>query len=248
MSSENNRSVEYDAERPQLTKSLISQPKLFKVPPLTPALTQWVELIAPHMRLTGDEPSRAFFETAQNGCCWGEFDALDEILQGLRPPENVLDIGPGLGRSSVFICRRMNWDHTCFHFYEGNGSTTKYTLNGPRFNDSFCGNIELLEQVLEYNGLINRHIYNASDLDYKLSAIPQKFDLIYSFFSVGFHWSLAHFIGEIDQLLKPKGIGIFTVPDNFEAFDALNRFDYKIHAYRNVYPPGKMGKLLHLSR
>ena len=55
----------------------------------------------------------------------------------------------------------------------------------------------------------------------RLSAVPGPFDLIYSFYSVGFHWSLEHFLDEILSLLAEDGTGVFIVPAGFVEFSAL---------------------------
>jgi hypothetical protein len=49
------------------------------------------------------------------------------------------------------------------HAYEGDGKSTKYTTLGPRFEDSFCGNILILKQILSYNAVENVTIFDASE-------------------------------------------------------------------------------------
>ena len=87
----------------------------------------------------------------------------------------VLEIGPGLGRSLVFFSKKFGWQHCDLHAYEANGTTTKYTMTGPRFEDSFCGTISELRRVLDYNGIINVTIHDAKFV--AMRDLPGPFDL-----------------------------------------------------------------------
>jgi hypothetical protein len=54
-------------------------------------------------------------------------------------PGKILEIGPGLGRSLVFFSKKMGWETSEIHAYEGEGSTTKYTTLGPDLTILFGG-------------------------------------------------------------------------------------------------------------
>ena len=58
-----------------------------------------------------------------------------------------------------FFAKKLGW--TDLSAFEGNGTKTKYTYLGPRFEDSFCGNIEMLRHSLEFNGLKNVTIFDS---------------------------------------------------------------------------------------
>jgi hypothetical protein len=138
----------------------------------------------------------------------------------------VLEIGPGLGRSLVFFSKKLGWKDCDLHAYEGEGKTTKYTMNGPRFEDSFCGNISELRRVLDYNGIANVTIHDAKSVTMK--DLPGPFDLVYGFYTIGFHWSLEHFFDEVLALIGQTGIAVFTVHRNFQPFVRLHKAPYRL--------------------
>ncbi|NQZ99695.1 MAG: hypothetical protein HRU01_24580 [Myxococcales bacterium] len=193
---------------------------------MTEALVRAIRLISPHLDFIPNETSRGLWESDQNGACWAEYEPLSDTLSALAKPMRVLEIGPGLGRSIVFFSKKFGWEDCDLHAYEGDGETTKYTLNGPRFEDSFCGTISELRRVLDYNGITNVTIHDA-----KLAALkdlPGPFDLLYGFYTIGFHWSLEHFFDEVLGLIGKTGIAVFTVPSNFQPFPRLRQLPYRL--------------------
>ncbi|HKK16860.1 MAG TPA: hypothetical protein VJ981_09130, partial [Gammaproteobacteria bacterium] len=203
----------------ELDKRLSEMETVFHAPPFTQELVQAIKLIAPHFNLAPDESSRKFWEADQNAACWGELEALGPMFKAIKKPHRVLEIGPGMGRSLVFFTRKLGWENCELHAYEGTGTATKYRLMGPRFEDSFCGNLELLQQVLEYNGLKNVRIIDA--YKHRLADLPGPYDFLYSFYSIGFHWSLEHFLDDILGLMNEESVAVFTIPPQFNPFPAL---------------------------
>jgi len=225
--------------------------RIFCAPPLTPELSAAITLIAPHFAFTAteesaDEEYRKIWEADQNGACWREFETLAPLFRVLPRPKKILEIGPGMGRSLVFFSKKRIWDGAQTHAYEGDGSTTKYTMLGPRFEDSFCGNIGALRYVLEFNGIRDVTIYNARDVN--LKDLPGPYDLIYSFYSIGFHWSLEHFLDDLLPLMGDRSIAVFTTPLNFRPFPGLTGLDYRSIEFAPVWPKDARIKMLVLSK
>jgi len=125
----------------------------------------------------------------------------------------------------VFFSKNLDWSACDLHAYEADGTTTRYTVNGPRFNDSWCGTIPELKVALDFNGVGNVTIHNANQV--KMTDLPGPFDLVYGFYNIGFHWSLEHFLPEIMTLIG-DGVGIFTLSPKFEPFPALKSVNYEI--------------------
>lgn len=222
---------------------------LVEAPPMSAELVDGIRLISPQFRLqVDDEDSRLFWQGNQNGLCWGEYEALAPVLDAMPRPSKVLDIGPGMGRSVVFFKKKMGWRDVPFHLYESSGDDTKYTKAGPRFDDSFCGNWDALEEVLKHNGIDNIERFDAADLDAKLSNLPGPYDFIYSFFAIGFHWSLEHFLDEILGLMHDDSIGAFTLHDRFDRFDSLGDVPYRVVNFRRSWPRDTWTRLLVMSK
>jgi hypothetical protein len=229
-----------------LDERLASMEQVFHAPPLTRELVAAIRLISPHLDFGTGEKYRLAWEKDQNGSCWGEYEALASLLTTLPRPEKILEIGPGVGRSAVFFSKKLGWRSSDIHLYEGDGNTTRYTTLGPRCEDSFCGNIAMLRYVLEYNGIHNVTLFDAKE--WKLRDLPGPYDLLYSFYSIGFHWSLEHFLDDLLPLMHEKSIAIFTVPNEFVGFPRLEELSHRIIDWKAVWPKESWHKMLILSK
>lgn len=232
----------------ELEPSLVDRELYFRAPELTPDLLNAIQLISPQFHLRLDDTSRRFWELNQNGLCWGEYLALEPYLERLGTPSAVLDIGPGMGRSTIFFKQVKPWQPVKFHLYESTGESTKYTKAGPRFSDSFCGNLSLLEFLLQHHEIENYEIFDAADLDTKLGNLPGPYDFIYSFFAVGFHWSIYHFLDEILDLMTDRAIGAFTLHDRFTDYDGLKHLPHRIVDFQRSWPRDRVSKMLVLAK
>jgi len=220
--------------------------QLFHAPPLTIELVRAIKLISPHLNLKTTELGRLTWENDQNGSCWCEYEALAPILGAMSRPRRLLEIGPGLGRSIVFFSKKLGWESSDIHLYEGDGDCTKYTTLGPRFEDSFCGNIRMLQHVLSYNGVTNATVFDARQ--FQLSDLPGQYDLLYSFYSVGFHWSLEFFLDDLLALMHRTSVAIFNVPLEFSTFPRLKQLSHQIIEWRVPWSRGWGLKFVVLSK
>ena len=232
----------------ELDPELAAKELFFRAPPLTPELVAAIKLISPQFHLRPDEPSRRFWELNQNGVSWGEFEVLEPYLRALEAPKKALDIGPGLGRSAIFFKKALGWDDVVFHLYEGSGKSTRYTKAGPRFDDSFCGNFEVLEQLLRFNGIEGYELFDAAEHEGRLTGLPGGYDFVYSFFAIGWHWSIEHFLDEILRLMHDRSIGAFTLHPHFEDHDLFADHPHRIARFRRSWPRGRRSEMLILAR
>lgn len=212
---------------------------------MTPPLISAVKRIAPHFNLREDERSRKAWEADQNGSCWSEYETLAPILNIMPKPRRVLEIGPGLGRSAIFFSKILGWNENIFHLYEGNGATTRYSMLGPRM-DSFCGDIKQLKSLLDHNEVNGVDVIDAREV--RLHELPgAPYDFIYSFYAIGFHWSLAHFVDDILALMHEHSIAVFTVPSNFTPFRRLKDLTFLLFEWEPDWPKNIRHKLLAIS-
>jgi hypothetical protein len=231
----------------ELSPDLASRPLHFEAPPLDEELLGAIRRISPQFHLKGDERSRLFWQHNQNGLCWGEYDVLAPYLRGLEP-EKVLDIGPGLGRSVVFFKNALGWEDVPFHLFESTGDTVSYDRDGPRSAESFCGDFNVLEKVLAFNQIHDYEIFDARALDNRLVELPGPYDFVYSFFAVGWHWSILHFLDEILEQLTDRGIGAFTLHPAFESYSALERVPHRLLEFQRSWPRNRRSELVVLSK
>lgn len=232
----------------ELDPELAGQDLHFRSPPLTSELLAAIRRISPQFHLRPDERSRRFWELNQNGACWGEYLALAPFLDRLDPPSRVLDIGPGLGRSAIFFKQLEGWREARFDLYEGSGKSTKYTQAGPRFLDSFCGDLPALGSLLEFNEVEGVEIFDAAKLDGRLAGLPGPYDFIYSFFAVGFHWSIEHFLDEVLGLMHERSIGAFTLHDRFQDLSVVEGVPHRVVVADQSWPRGRSSRLLVLAK
>lgn len=219
---------------PELDLRLARMERVFHAPPLTAELIGAIKLISPHCDLAPRKRHRLVWEADQNGACWGEYEALEPFLSRIPADARILEIGPGMGRSLVFFAKKLGWRGNQLYAFEGNGDTTKYTLLGPRFEDSFCGNIAMLRHVLDFNGVRDVTIFDAARMS--LSNLPGRYGLIYSFYSIGYHWSLEHFLDDLLPLLDPGATAIFTTSADFKPFDGLRKLSYRLVDWKPAWP------------
>lgn len=230
----------------EINPQLADMERVFRAPPMTPELLAAIKLISPQFEFTASEKSRLVWEADQNGACWGEYEALTPLFRSIPKPDKILEIGPGMGRSLVFFIKKLGWENSKVHAYEGEGNTTKYTNLGPRFDDSYCGNLEALRHVLNFNRISNVTMFNAQNIGMK--DLPGPYDLLYSFYSIGFHWALEYFLDDLLSLMHERSVAIFTVPQEFEIFSALDNLHHRIIDWRTAWPKNGQLKLLILSK
>lgn len=232
----------------ELDRALADRELFFSAPELDAGLLAAVKLITPQFHLRANEESRRLWELSQNGSCWGEYDALAPVLESLPRPTRVLDIGPGLGRSVVFFKRKLGWESVPFDLYEGEGERTRYTVMGARTAASFCGDIGALRRVLEHNRIDHWQVHDAARLDFRLDQLPGPYDLIYSFYGVGFHWAIEHFWDEIEGLMSEDSLGIFTVHHGFEPSSRLRELGCALVPFRRILAKDRPLRMLLVSR
>ena len=220
----------------------------FRSPPMTAELVAVIGRLSPQFQLEPGPTSRSFWELTQNGSCWGEFDAAARVLRTMPRPSKALDIGCGLGRSTAFFQHALGWAETEFHLYDGDGPRIDYPRSAARTDRSFCGDLISLRQVLEYNEVRNFRIFDAHDLDHRLDALPGPYDLVYSFYAAGFHWSLADFWDEFEALSHDRTVGIFTIHRNFEKFPGLRNWAFRIVPFERSLIKDRPHRLLVASR
>jgi hypothetical protein len=226
--------------------------QLFIAPPFTEEVVSAIRLISTRLPLKADEASRLLWQSESNAASEAEYDALLPLLEQVDKPSRVLEIGPGFGRSVVFFRKKGLLEGSEISLYDANGTSTrykqKYYEHPPKWPDtsSFCGNLTLLRSMLDYNGVKPYQIFDAEQLP--LSALPGPYDLIYGFYSIGFHWSLEYYLDDVEALLHERSLLVCTLNKNFRSFPRLNNFSTRVLACREVKKNATPLRLLVLSK
>jgi hypothetical protein len=226
--------------------------QLFIAPPFTEEVVSAIRLISTRLPLQADEASRLLWQRESNAASEAEYEALLPLLEKVEKPKRVLEIGPGFGRSVVFFSKKGLLAGSEISLYDGNGTSTrykqKYYEDPPRWPDisSFCGNLPLLESMLDYNGVKQYQMFDASQMP--LAALPGPYDLIYGFYSIGFHWSLEYYLDDLEALLHERTLLVCTLNKNFRPFPRLEQFSTRILECREVKKNANPLRLLVLSK
>lgn len=125
--------------------------------------------------------------------CVDEYEHLKDVISSLHP-KKIVDLGCGMGRSSVFFYHMFSLKDTKFFMGdfdkntwrpqgENKGALGYHDNNNPiPFNS-----LDLTNRYCDYNNLKNREVM---DLDSDRIKELKDIDLLYSFYSVGYHWSI----------------------------------------------------------
>jgi hypothetical protein len=216
---------------------LASLEPVFQAPPLTPELVEAIHLISTNLHISTDQASRTVWQKEQNGTSWSEYEALQPLFAKMQKPAKILEIGPGLGRSAVFFSKKLDWNGSQIYLYDANGSGTKYkgkyyAADKQTLEQTFCGNLNMLRHVLDFNGVKNFTVIDARETS--LKQLPGPYDLIYSFYSIGFHWSLERFMDDLRPLMHDRTIAIFTVPRGYRGFPELRIYNPRVVEWKTI--------------
>jgi hypothetical protein len=229
-----------------------SAEQLFLAPPFTVEVVEAIRLISTRLKLKADEASRQLWQSESNAAAEAEYEALLPLFEKIEKPKRVLEIGPGFGRSVVFFEKKGVFSNAEINLYDANGTSTKYKQKfyehppiWPNIS-SFCGNLPLLRTMLDYNGVGQYEIFDAERLP--LAALPGPYDLIYGFYSIGFHWSLEYYLDDLEPLLHERTLLVCTLNKNFRSFPRLDLFSTRVLDCREVKKNAPPLRLLVLSK
>jgi hypothetical protein len=210
------RTLARQAWRKPLSRWVGRKPSIVvRVPPLDAELVTAINLVAPHYSwMRADEASRRYWQDDQNCSCWREDAALGPLLATMPRPRRILELGPGLGRSAVFYSQRYFPDAQ-FDLLDSTGGAIRYECLGPRYDDSFCGDLRSLRRCLDYNGVTRSRILDAKATGGHIPVPSAPYDFIYSYYAVGYHWTLDHWLDEILAVCHPDTLCAFGVHPEF---------------------------------
>lgn len=232
-------------------KVALSQ-QLFLAPPFTEEVVEAIRLISTRLPLKADEASRMLWQRESNAASESEYEALAPVFQKIGNPKRVLEIGPGFGRSVVYFQKKGLFADSEISLYDTNGTQTKYKQKfydrPPMWPDvsSFCGNLPLLRSMLDYNRVINYQIFDAAQQP--LKSLPGPYDLIYGFYSIGFHWSLEYYLDDLEPLLHANSVLVCTLNKSFRPFPQLAQFSTRVLDCREIKKNSQPLRLLLLGK
>jgi SAM-dependent methyltransferase len=139
-----------------------------------------------------------------------ELESVKDILKKQKP-KNVLEIGAGLGRVSVFLNNWLNWKTTNFYLLDGNSGNTQIAGMHETLRKDYYNSIEATKVFCTINGIKEDHLFLIDAEKSWKATLDVKFDLCYSFKSMGFHWPITPYLVDLYQFMNPGAYLIFEM-------------------------------------
>lgn len=148
-----------------------------------------------------------------------EIEPIHDIIKDLKP-KNVLDLGSGIGRISVYLMKRYGWNTTNFHLYDGNSGKAQIAGYHTKPGNYFYNSLAATHDFCVANGIDEDRLFCLNARKIKVKSIVGKFDLCYSFKAFGFHWPC---LDCINAVYKKMNIGSYLF---FEVRRGFKKMDY----------------------
>jgi len=115
-------------------------------------------------------------------------------------PQNVLEIGAGIGRVSVYLRNALAWCDTHFWLMDGDTGTEQVAGISYELKDDFYNSFVATNAFCTANNISEERL---TLIDAAKDEWPQvKFDLCYSFKAIGFHWPINEYLLRVYPYMK----------------------------------------------
>ena len=155
-----------------------------------------------------------------------EYQVLKDYLNPY--PKQILELGCGLGRMSIFLNKKHPSNSK--YFLADASIITPTTKNGRYGWDpgTWYNDLELTKEFCENNGLVN---FEVIDLAVPSLTSLRDIDFVFSVMSVGFHYPIEQYLDELKLIMKPDSLLIFGVRkgvyDNSSILDQFKSFEFR---------------------
>lgn len=140
--------------------------------------------------------------------CCPEVQPILKYLKALKLRE-VLEIGAGIGRVSVYLRNLLDWNRTLFYLLDGNRGTDQIAGINYELKKDFYNSFSAAEDFCLQNGIKKDNLFliDADDFDFGVV----NFDLCYSFKAIGFHWPINGYLEKIHKNMKKDSMLFFEL-------------------------------------
>lgn len=131
---------------------------------------------------------------------------LEDILRLYEAPRHIVELGCGVGRGSVWLCRYYGWDKSTFWLLDSTGDNVAYGVDEEGCSD-YYNDLELTKAYWELNCPgVKYHVVDTGGVVYD---VPDEIDLLFSFLAFGFHWDFNPYLESLQDLVVPGGLAVF---------------------------------------
>lgn len=134
-----------------------------------------------------------------------EFDAVGPHLPR---PRRVLDLGCGLGRSTVYLNACLRDPDVEYVLADTSASTDRTPIAGWNPGEDFYNDLEWTEEFVRLNGVGRFRTFDLRRDDWSSLG---KVDLVMSFLAVGFHFPIEGVLDRLLQVATPDSTMVFGV-------------------------------------
>lgn len=150
-----------------------------------------------------------------------EFDTFREVL-----PDScatILDIGCGVGGIDVLLDRHYRPRQPLIYLLDRTETSAEvYYLFRQRA--AFYNSLDVARDLLMRNGIPAQRIYQLAATDqYEVCVEDQRFDLVISLLSWGFHFPVRTYVSRVAEVLSETGRVILDIRDDTDGIDQLRR-------------------------
>lgn len=135
--------------------------------------------------------------------------------------KNVIDIGCGIGGINVII--NKNFPGCNFHLVDRNGKDDN-VYYGYKEEASKYNNLSLTRTFLIENGIKDEHIFTYDIEKNEWIDETNKFDLIMSILSWGFHYPISTYINKIIKLMNENSILVLDIRIKTKGIEELKEY------------------------
>ena len=139
-----------------------------------------------------------------------EFNNIKNLISGKT--KKVIDLGCGLGRSSIFFKNMLSMDDTLFYMCDFTGKG--FDKTGP-CGEHTSGNIPYNDLTLTDSFTTLNNLTNTEIVDLNKGGVSEitNVDLLYSFHCVGYHWDISDSFknNNLENVLSENSTMVFGI-------------------------------------
>lgn len=183
---------------------------------------EYVSLVDLHVTQTKKEGD-AYLNMTES-----EYELFKDFV---KSPLNILDLGCGLGRMSIYLHAKLQNPSTCYTLADTSYYSTDIKT-GWNPKDSYYNDLSLTEKFARNHGLTN---FKTFDIRHSKLTTLENIDLVMSFLSVGFHNKIESYMDDLLKITTKNCVMIFGVRRNRYSEDSFKEQFKETFLFENKF-------------
>ena len=188
------------------------------------------------------ESSEELIKSALGKMVKRDFEMIEKFLPSSA--DNILDIGCGLGLINIALGDK--YKDCNFHMLDKTKELENEKISGFNEKYTFYNSLEATKDMLSKNGIeeSNLFLYEVEEENINI-LITKKFDIILSFLSCGWHYSVLEYKDLILSSLNDDGLVILDIRHNTNELEKAQEFltlvDFVVNDAESKHTGGTVG-------